>query len=51
VYVKPRVFPRIEQFDAVCFEKIQFDQKLNDTCPAGRPRRGCLFRFGTPGTE
>jgi len=25
------VFPRIEQFDAVCFEKIQFDQKLNDT--------------------
>ena len=31
VYVKPRVFPRIEQFDAVCFEKIQFDQKLNDT--------------------
>ena len=25
------MFPRIEQFDAVCFEKIQFDQKLNDT--------------------
>jgi len=31
VYVEPCVFPRIEQFDAVCFEKIQFDQKLNDT--------------------
>ncbi len=25
------MFPRIEQFDAVCFEKIQFDQKLNNT--------------------